>query len=111
MKHSQAVFESHMKAVSTLNPNNVAEDYADDALFITPDHTYKGKEEILKFYEAFLPNFTGFEFKTIKQESNANVVYFVWSGKNERLDIQLATDTYIIENGKIKQHTFAAVNN
>ncbi len=111
MKNSQDVFESHMKAVETLNASNVSEDYSDDALFITPDKTYTGKSEILKFYKEFLPNFEGFQFNTIKQETNDNVVYFVWSGKNKCIDIQLATDTYIIENGKIKQHTFAAVNN
>ena len=110
MKKSQDVFESHMKAVDTLNASNVAEDYSDDALFITPDKTYKGKIEIFEFYKAFLPNFEAFEFNTIKQETNDNVVYFVWNGKNVHINVQLATDTYIIENGKIKQHTFAAVH-
>lgn len=111
MKNSQEVFEAHMIAVDTLYPLKVMEDYSHDAIFITPENTYKGKEEIFSFYKEFLPNFEGFQFKTIKQETNDNVVYFVWSGKNQHLDIQLATDTYIIENGKIKQHTFVAINN
>ncbi|OJJ16997.1 hypothetical protein BKI52_30230 [marine bacterium AO1-C] len=111
MKNPQDVFESHMKAVDTLDANSVANDYTDDALFITPDKTYKGKEEIYDFYEEFLPNFEDFEFITIKQETNDNVVYFVWHGKNKHINIKLATDTYIIESGKIKQHTFAAINN
>ncbi|WP_298424683.1 nuclear transport factor 2 family protein [uncultured Kordia sp.] len=111
MKESQEVFRSHMEAVATLNPAKVVEDYAVDALFTTPDHTYKGQTEIFNFYKEFLPNFKDFEFITIKQETHHNVVYFVWHGKNEHLDVLLATDTYIIENGKIKQHTFAAVNN
>ncbi|APD06969.1 hypothetical protein UJ101_01451 [Flavobacteriaceae bacterium UJ101] len=111
MKKPQEVFESHMKAVDTLNPSKVMEDYADDAIFVTPDHTYKGKTEIFNFYKEFLPNFAGFNFITIKQETFDTIVYFVWNGKNEHLNIQLATDTYIIENGKIKQHTFVAVNN
>lgn len=111
MKNSQEVFKSHMLAVDTLNPSIVADDYTDDAIFITPEKTYKGKKSIFNFYKEFLPNFEGFQFKTIKQETNNNVVYFVWNGKNKHIDIQLATDTYIIENGKIKQHTFAAINN
>lgn len=111
MKNPQNVFESHMKAVNTLNPAKVLEDYTDDALFITPDKTYKGYEEILEFYEAFLPKFEGFEFNTIKQETNDNIVYFVWNGENTHINVQLATDTYIIEEGKIKQHTFAGIIN
>ncbi|TYA84318.1 nuclear transport factor 2 family protein [Seonamhaeicola marinus] len=109
MRNPQDVFESHMKAVDTLDPAKVAEDYTHDALFITPDRTYKGIDEIFDFYRDFLPNFKDFNFKTTKQETNDNVVYFVWHGKNEHINVQLATDTYIIENGKIKQHTFAGI--
>ncbi|SEM17756.1 SnoaL-like domain-containing protein [Aquimarina amphilecti] len=111
MKNSQNVFESHMKAVDTLSPADVAKDYADDAIFITPEKTYKGQIEIFNFYKEFLPRFEDFKFKTIKQETHDNMVYFVWCGRNNHIDIQLATDTYIIENGKIKQHTFASINN
>lgn len=111
MKKTQDVFERHMRAVDTLNASNVAEDYSDDALFSTPEKTYRGKSEILEFYTGFLPNFEGFQFHTVKQETNGKVVYFVWNGKNKHIDVQLATDTYIIENGKIQQHTFAVVNN
>lgn len=109
MKNSQAVFDSHMQAVATQNPNIVIADYTSDALFITPERTYNGSEEILEFYQAFLPKFQGFEFKTIKQEAYDNLVYFVWHGKTENLDVQFATDTYIVENGKIKHHTFAGI--
>ncbi|WP_109829677.1 nuclear transport factor 2 family protein [Reichenbachiella versicolor] len=111
MSKSQDVFDSHMRAVATLDASNVAEDYADDALFVTPDKTYRGKAEIFDFYEEFLPNFKDFQFNTIKQEAYGDVVYFVWNGKNNHIDVQLATDTYIVEDGKIKLHTFASVNN
>lgn len=111
MKNPQHVFESHMKAVDTLDPIKVLEDYADDALFITPDLTYKGYEEILGFYKEFLPKFENFEFKTINQQTNDNIVYFVWNGRNEHIHVQLATDTYVIVDGKIKQHTFAGIIN
>ncbi|WP_420572595.1 nuclear transport factor 2 family protein [Kordia sp.] len=111
MRNPQQVFENHMKAVDSLNPSKVLEDYAEDAVFITPDRTFKGQTEIFNFYKEFIPNFKNFSFSTLKQEAHDNLVYFVWKGKNEFLDIELATDTYIIENGKIKQHTFAAINN
>ncbi len=111
MKNPQAIFNSHMDAVATLNPELVIQDYTTDAIFITPEHTYKGHQEIFEFYKEFLPNFKDFDFITQKQEVNDNVVYFVWHGKNEHIAVQLATDTYITENGKIKQHTFAGIIN
>ncbi|MCH2033276.1 MAG: nuclear transport factor 2 family protein [Tenacibaculum sp.] len=111
MKNPQEVFNSHKKAVETLNPLTVLEDYSDDAVFITPDHTYKGKEEILSFYKNLLPNFDGFEFKTIKRETHNDLVFFVWRGHNKFINVEIATDTYIIKNGKITQHTFAGIIN
>lgn len=111
MRDSQDVFDGHMKAVSTLNAEQVIEDYAVNALLIAPDRTYQGRNEILDFYKNLLPTFQDFEFTTIKQETHANLVYFVWRGQNKHVSIKLATDTYIIESGKIKQHTFAAINN
>ncbi len=111
MSNSQEVFESHMKAVNTLNPSVVMKDYDRDAIFVTPEQTYRGSREILGFYKEFLPKFEGFEFKTIKQETNGSIVYFVWNGQNIHINVQLAADTYIIENGKIKQHTFAGIIN
>ena len=111
MNNPQAVFDNHMDAVATLDPNKVIQDYTSDAIFITPDETYKGKDEIFQFYKKFLPNFKDFNFITQKQEVQDNVVYFVWYGKNEYISVQLATDTYITEKGKIKQHTFAGIIN
>lgn len=108
MKSPQDIFDSHMKAVRTLNPDRVMLDYAPDALFITPDHTYNGIDEIKGFYKDLLPKFKDFEFITIKQETHDHIVYFVWHGKTELLDVPFATDSYITENGKIKYHTFAA---
>ena len=111
MKTPQDVFDSHMMAVNTLDPSEVIKDYAEDALFITPDDTYQGHDEIFRFYNDFLPKLEDFDFKTNKQETHDNVAYFLWHGKNKHMSIQLATDTYIIKDGKIKQHTFAGIIN
>ena len=51
----------------------------------------------------------GFKIETIKQETNTNIVYLVWYGKNKNINVEFATDTYIIENGKIQYHTFAGI--
>ena len=109
IKNPQEVFESHLKAVSTLNPQRVIEDYATDSILITQEQTYKGSSEILKFYEDLLPKMEGFEIKTIKQETNDNIVYLAWYGTNKNIEIKFATDTYIVENGKIQYHTFSVI--
>lgn len=109
MKNAQEIFDNHIAAVKSLIPDNVIDDYADYSVFITPDRTYIGKAEILEFYNELLPKFDGFDFVTIKQETVDNVAYFVWHGKTELLDVQMAADTYIVENGKIKYHTFAGI--
>lgn len=111
MKHPQEVFDNHIKAVYTLDPSIVIKDYADDALFITPEKTYKGVGEILAFYKDLLSKMEDFRIEPIKQETHNYLVYLVWQGKNKNIDVQLATDTYIIKEGKIQYHTFTGIIN
>lgn len=44
-KKPQQVFDDHLKAIETLNPIAVIDNYAADALFVTPEGTYKGKRK------------------------------------------------------------------
>jgi len=111
MKNAQEVFEKHISAVYTLDPENVMKDYHEDAIFITPEKTYLGVYQIREFYEDLLPKMDGFKIETIKQEAHNNIVYLVWQGKNEYLNVEFCTDTYYVVNGKIKCHTFAGIIN
>ncbi|MBN8858042.1 MAG: hypothetical protein J0H29_06620 [Sphingobacteriales bacterium] len=42
-----------------------------------------------------------------KKVINDNLVCIVWHGRSPSLEVSFATDTFIIENGKILRQTFA----
>ncbi|WP_106794468.1 nuclear transport factor 2 family protein [Aquimarina sp. Aq78] len=104
-KKPQQVFDDHLKAIETLNPIAVIDNYAADALFVTPEGTYKGKKEILKFYKKILPRLKNFDAKSIRQSMCSNIINLIWFVKNRNVE----TDIYIIINEKIQYQRCSGV--
>jgi len=44
----------------------------------------------------------------VQQLVEGEIAYIVWSAESQRYRIPLATDTYVIRDGKIVAQTFAA---
>jgi hypothetical protein len=44
----------------------------------------------------------------IQQLVEGEIAYIVWSAESERFKVAVATDTYLIRNGKIVTQTFTA---
>ncbi|PKV48072.1 hypothetical protein ATE84_0058 [Aquimarina sp. MAR_2010_214] len=98
MKKPHEVFDDHLKAIKTLNPFAVIDNYAADALFVNRESTYKGKKEILTFYKKRLPRLKSFNANTIRQSMCSNIINIIWLVKNK----DVVNDVYIIINEKIQ---------
>ncbi len=84
------------------------QDFTDDSVLITHDATYHGLAEIRQFYAAFfkgLPEGFWESFKMNRQEVVGDVAFILWEAKPWLL---LATDTFVVRNGKFLFQTFAA---
>ena len=82
-------------------------DYHDDARLITEEAVYRGKEEILAFFEAFLGSIPAkaiprFSLRTLKVDGS--VAYITWSLGGV---VDLGTDTFLVDGGKIRVQTVA----
>ena len=64
-------------------------------------------------FEAMLPAFPkeGTEFIMDKMEVHGDLAYIAWHGSTPVLDIPFATDTFIIQGGKIVKQTFGGLIN
>jgi len=105
------VLDRHFKAFLENDMEIMMADYADDAILILPDTTYTGKEQIKSsFINAFkmFPK-EGSSLTMDKKTINNNIAYIIWHGKSPDWDVSFATDTFVIEDGKIQRQTFAAV--
>lgn len=104
------VLDHHLRAFA-LGLDELMLDYSDDSIVMSPDHTFRGKEEIRGLFKTFLDSATAefwnaFAVKTNKVE--AEVAYITWAAPPFVL---LATDTLCIRNGIIEVQTFTAFSN
>ena len=103
----EAVIRNHLQA-ARIGVDAVMEDYTDHSVLITPDATYRGLAEIRQFFDTFLNRLPGgfFDaFKMIRQDVAGEVGYILWEAKPW---LPLATDTFVVRNGKFLLQTFAA---
>jgi hypothetical protein len=104
---AHTLIQNHLQA-ATKGVDAVMQDFTDDSVLITPDATYRGLAEIRQFYAAFLKGLPkGFfdAFKMNRQEVVGDVAYILWEAKPWLL---LATDTFVVRDGKVLFQTFAA---
>jgi len=104
---TKAVLQNHLRAASQ-GVDAVMQDFTEDSILITPDATYRGLAEIRQFYVTFfkgLPEGFWDGFKLNRQEVVGEVAFILWEVKPWLL---LATDTFVVRNGKFLYQTFAA---
>ena len=106
---TKQVFDHHVQTFKYNDLEGVMADYTEESVLITPDRTYKGLAEIREnFVNAFkaLPT-AGTTFTVDKTVINGDVAYFVWKATTPTLVFKYATDTFIVQNGKIIRQTYA----
>ena len=102
---AEKLISNHLQATTV---EAIMRDFAEEAVLITPEGTYRGFDEIGRFYKQFLGGLPeGFfkAFKLNRQEVVGEVVFILWEA---RPWVLLATDTFVVRNGKFIYQTFAA---
>ena len=86
-------------------------DYAPDAFMINQNKVIRGTEELRAHFENSVNNvlIPGTKSETLIKQCVGNIAYVVWKAENDKLIFPYASDTFVIENGKIVAQTFAAV--
>lgn len=104
-----AVFQHHSKALGENNLDEIMADYTDESIVITSEGTFSGLAEIRKAFVEIVKAFPskGSTFNVIKTAVKNDMFYVVWSAKTPVVEYTFATDTFIIQGGKILRQTFA----
>lgn len=106
---TKQTLQNHLQAAERGDVDAIVADYAEDAIFFTPDGLLRGRSEIRAFFEQLMADFPSGSTIEVKQQIvDGELAYLVWSGESETLSIPFATDTLIVRDGKIVQQTFAA---
>ena len=108
---TQQVLQHHWEAFQANDLEGIMADYTEESILITPDKTFRGLEEIRKnFVEAFKV-FPKDSAKLTLNKSLAvkDVGYIIWGAATPTFQLVYATDTFIIQNGKIVRQTYAGL--
>ena len=110
MPTTRDVVDRHMKCFSERDLNGVLADYSADAVLFTPGRPLKGRSAMRPFFQAFLAEFTkpGASFSMQQQSFDGDYAYILWTAETADNSYELATDTFIVQSGKIVAQSFAA---
>ena len=98
---TQAVMQHHEAALLSGNLDELAKDYAEDSVLITPIETYRGPQSIKAAFAAMMSTLTPeamANFKVTKQDIQGEYVYLLWTAAPT---FPFAGDTFHVHNGKI----------
>jgi hypothetical protein len=103
------VFAVHHEKVETLTAeqaDQIASDYADDAILILSDGTkLTGKEAIEAGFAGFLSSFPGLTYTETTYHVQNDTVLVMWKGYCDVGTFPAAVDTFLIKNGRIVRQT------
>jgi uncharacterized protein (TIGR02246 family) len=101
---TQEVFDSHREAIETLDLEKLAADYAEDAVLVTLDGSFKGREAILKeFFQAIMAQFPDMKINYDKIAIEADVCLLQWSAEASNVTVPVGLGVLFIQDGLIKR--------
>ena len=104
----QQILEHHNRAVLSGNYKEMLEDYAEDAVMITLEGVFRGKEAIKGVLENLLknmPNMKPMETSGDKLLIEGDTLLLRWFAESDIATISNAVDTIVVKNDKIWRQT------
>ncbi len=100
----EEVFASHQEAIETLDFAKLAGDYAEDALLVTLDGSFKGREAILTgFFQNTMGQAPDIKIHFEKVVFEDDLCLLQWSADSSMGTIPRGTAAFIIRDGLIQR--------
>src|SRR6266481_7973167 len=110
MPSTSDVLDQHLKCFGENDLDGVLADYSSDAVLFVPGKPLKGPDAIKPFSQAFFSEFAkpGASFSMRQRYVEGDYAYILWSAETADNSYEAATDTFVVQNGKIVPQSFAA---
>ena len=102
-RSTQQVFDHHREAFEPINLENLMADYADDAILLTLDGAFVGKEAIRGFFGSIFENHPNLKISFEKTAVEGDIFLLQWSGESDVATFPRGTAAFIIRDGKIQR--------
>jgi ketosteroid isomerase-like protein len=110
MPTTSDILDHHLKRFSDDDLDGVVADYSSDAGLFVPGKPLKDPDAIKPFFQAFFSELAkpGASFSMRQRPVEGDYAYIVWSAETADNSYEAATDTFVVQNGKIVAQSFAA---
>jgi ketosteroid isomerase-like protein len=110
MTSTKDVLDHHSDCFDAGDVEGVLSDYAPEAVLFTPQGPLKGIDAIKPMFQSMIAEFSkpGTEFSMKQLSVEGDYAYIVWSAQTADNVYELATDTFVVRDGKIVAQSFAA---
>lgn len=100
----EEVFASHREAIETLDFEKLAADYAEDALLVTLDGSFHGREAIMTgFFQTIMARYPDTKIAFERVAFDDDVCLLQWSAESSGATIPRGTAVFIIQDGLIRR--------
>jgi ketosteroid isomerase-like protein len=101
----QEVFQHHAEVLIAGDIDGIVDDYADDAVFITPEGSLHGKDGVRQGFEKLLGDLPNAEWDVPTQVFEGDVLFIEWNAKSESTYAEDGIDTFVFRDGLIRVQT------
>jgi hypothetical protein len=99
------VFQHHAEALGAEDLDGIVSDYADDALFMTPDGVLRGKEGVRQAFEKLLGDVPHASWELPTQLFEDDVLLLEWRATSDVARVEDGIDTFVFRDGLIRVQT------
>jgi ketosteroid isomerase-like protein len=109
MTTTKDVLDHHLKSFGEGDVEGILSDYAPGAVLFTPDGPLRGADAMRPLFQAMIVEFgkPGATFVLKQQSVEGDYGYIVWTAETADNVYELASDTFVVRDGKIVAQSFA----
>ncbi|MGA2926707.1 MAG: nuclear transport factor 2 family protein [Solirubrobacteraceae bacterium] len=101
----QEVFQHHGEALMAEDLDAIVSDYADDAVFVTPDGVRRGKDGVREGFVKLLADLPGARWELPTMLFEDDVMLLEWKAEAEHATVEDGIDTFVFRDGLIRVQT------
>lgn len=110
MSTTREVLDRHLAAFLANDLDGVLADYGQEIVFFTPEGTRRGVAEVRPLFEGLITEFSqpASRFSMERYAVEGEHGYIVWNAETADNLYEMATDTFVVREGRIVAQSFTA---
>jgi ketosteroid isomerase-like protein len=101
----QEIFQHHAEALIAGDIDGIVEDYADDAVFITPKGVARGKDGIREAFVSLLRDLPEAKWDVPTQIFEGDILFIEWTAESKATRAMDGIDTFVFSGDHIRAQT------